>query len=902
MAEGPDGEPDAPEVPEPSEAAEPSEATDTPDSVEETAPDAESPDAAGQPENSEASEDTDAPEEAETHGDPEADEPSESVELPEPSEETDVETEETRLAVLESTLPAVVPKNEGKGGRKRPPRRRLRFWRTLFWTLFFLALAGVAVGIDVFDVESWQAFDPSKITNLKQTTRVYDMDGGFITALQGSENRTVVPLSEIPLHVRNAFLAAEDLRFYRHHGLDVVRFFGSVVANLKSQSYSQGFSTISQQLIKLTHLTSEKTLPRKAQEVFLAFQLERQFSKDEILSFYLNYIYFGNRAYGIQEAARQYFHKDVSELTVAEGAALAATIKAPSAYAPHLQPENNQVRREYVLRNMVENDMLDEATFQAALVEDLTVYTAELAPVPYGWFIDQVMVEAEAALGVGSEDLLGGGYFIYTTLSTHLQDGADALYANKNYFPSNASDGTPVQSAMAVCDVNTGALRAMVGGREYTTRRGLNRATQMRRQPGSAIKPLAVYAPAIQLGYTPASILLDEQGNFNGYSPRNAGNVYHGPTTLRNALALSMNVATVRLLQEIGITTSRNFMLKAGIPLDDRDANLSMALGALTTGVTPAELAASYALFANGGSYNAPYTIERILSPEGEEVYVHASEPRQVLSEQNAYLMTSLLQSVTSWGTGSKLQGAGVPVGGKTGTNSIGTGGNRDVWMAAFTADYSLTVWMGFDVTDNQHRLPGWLSGGDAPAALATDFLRKAYANRSKPNFAVPSGLVNLTIDTKAVTLRGQIMLASDLTPSKYRLNEVFLASNKPLQVSDVWQAPRAPGLYYIEHADNGMPRLVFTPVDSATLRVTRSDPSGQSIVLTELYGRAGHVQTFTDENAIRGVTYTYTLTPVHAELLNEGILLEGSSVAQTAQALSLTPGSIWEGFANLWN
>ncbi|HML49628.1 MAG TPA: transglycosylase domain-containing protein, partial [Clostridia bacterium] len=268
--------------------------------------------------------------------------------------------------------------------------------------------------------EHWQAFDPNKITSLKQTSRVYDMDGGFITALQGTENRTVVPLSEIPLHVRNAFLAAEDLRFYQHMGFDFVRFFGSVVANLKSRSFSQGFSTISQQLIKLTHLTTEKTLPRKAQEVFLALQLERHFTKDEILSLYLNYIYFGNRAYGIQEAARQYFHKDVGELTVAEGAALAATINATSYYAPHLHPENNKTRRDYVLTTMYENKMIDEPTYQAALSEELTVYTAELAPVPYGWFIDQVMEEAEAALGIGSDDLLGGGYSIYTTLSPDL--------------------------------------------------------------------------------------------------------------------------------------------------------------------------------------------------------------------------------------------------------------------------------------------------------------------------------------------------------------------------------------------------------------------------------------------------------------------------------------------------
>ena len=807
----------------------------------------------------------------------------------------------------EADPPALEP--SGKRGRRgrnkdgRPPRKKKRIGRLLARLFLFFVIAGVGIGWEVFDVANWQKLDMAKILNVQQTTVLYDKDGGVIATLQGSENRTVVRLSSIPEHVRNAFIAAEDLRFYSHWGFDPIRIAGSVLADLKHGSYSQGASTITQQLIKLSHLTAEKTFTRKFQEVWLAWNLERQYSKDEVLEMYLNFIYFGNRAYGIEKAAQEYFHKHVEELTIAEGAMLAAAIKAPSYYAPHLHPENNAARRDYVLRVMRDNEMITPEEYGAAIEEKPPVYIAEQPEVPYGWFVDQALADAEKLLDKNSEALLGGGYHIYTTLDRKMQGDADSLFSNKNNFPANASDGTLAQSAMAVVDAPTGAVLALEGGREYTVRRGLNRATQMRRSPGSSIKPLAVYAPAIKLGYSTASILLDEPGDFNGYKPRNSGNMYYGATTMRNAIAHSLNVATVRLMKEIGVGAARDFLAQVGVKLADSDWNLSLALGSMTNGVTPLELAAAYAMFSNKGIYNEPYTITKILNADMTAAYEHEAAPRRVLSEQNAYLMTSLLQSVTSWGTGSRLQGAGVPVAGKTGTNSIGGvgEGNRDIWMATYTTDIATAVWMGFDVTDSKHHLPSWNSGGDAPASLSTAFYKKIYANKKGKSFEVPEGIVGMTVDTKAVTLRGEIMLASDLTPKKYQQWEVFLSTNRPTRVSDVWQAPRSPSLYYIEQSDSGMPRLVFTPTDTSMMRIQRSDPWGGSVVLTEVYARAGLLQTYTDETAYRGVRYTYTLVPIHSELLNEGILLEGKSVAQSAQVFSQTPGLL-EDLAGLWN
>lgn len=796
---------------------------------------------------------------------------------------------ERALVVRQAMPPAVVRREEPA----RPARRRRRF--RVRWML--AGACAVALGLFLYeiDVVHWQKLDPVRLTRLAQTSRLYDREGSLVTVLRGPENRTVVRLSQVPQHVRDAFIAAEDLRFYSHNGFDLVRIFGSVVANLRAQSYAQGASTISQQLVKLTHLSSEKTLARKAEELYLSIQLEAMFEKDEILEMYLNTICFGEGAYGVQAASEVYFDKDVSDLTLAEGAALAATIKAPSAYSPAADAEANRTRRGYILDTMLENGMIDAGQAEAARAEELTLSGRPQRVNAHGWFVDAALEEAEDILGVTADELLTGGYYIETTMDARLQALAESLFEDDSLFPGDAADGTAVQGALAVTDVETGGLAALIGGREYTVQRGFHRATQMRRQPGSALKPLAVYAPAIQMGYTTASILQDVRRDFGGgYNPRNAGESYHGAVTLRRALALSMNVATVQLMSEIGVSASLAFLEQAGIPLTQTDGNLSLALGSMTTGVTPAELSASYAMFGNRGVYNPPYLIERIFASDGTELYAHAASPRTVMTAQDAYLMTSLMQSVTGWGTGAKLSATGLAVAGKTGTVSlVGMSGNRDIWMAAYTSDWSLACWMGFDVTDADHRLPSRQSGGDATAALATAFFRQAYRDRERPSFSSPGGLVWLTIDTAASQASGYPMLASSATPDDYKLSEVFLESNRPWATSSLWQSPRACSYFYIDYDASGLPKLVFGATDSANYRIERAR-NGSTQVLTELYGEAGQTLTYVDWTASAGEWYTYTVTPVQTGAADTGVVLEGPASSQSVQA---RPASgLWEG------
>ena len=776
----------------------------------------------------------------------------------------------------------------------------IRRWiQPICWVIALVFLgAAAAWGYDYFSVATWQTLDPDKLTNLAQTGAIYDKDGNYVTTLVGRENRTVIDTSALPRHVVDAFLAAEDLRFYKHPGFDVIRILGAVVSNVRSGGFDQGASTITQQLVKLSHLSSQKTIARKLEEVWLALQMEQVYTKEQILDMYLNYIYFGQGAYGIQAAAEVTFGVDAAELSPAQAAALAAAIKAPSNYSIQTAPESNRERREYILTVMLEEGMLTAEQHSAALQEELTAVHSSAVQTEYGWFVDAVLDEAELQLDVSAEMLLAGGYRIDTTLDPGMQTVLDKQFENGSVFPGNASDGTPVQAAAAAVDTATGAVRAIVGGRSYETRRGLNRATHLRRQPGSALKPLAVYAPAVEYaGWTAASVILDEPTAFGSYKPRNAGNAYYGHVTLRAALKNSLNIPAVKVIEAIGVGTARRYLNAVGIELDDRDWNLSLALGSMTYGASPVQMAAAYSPFANGGTFYAPYFIERITDRNGVVVYQHQDQGNRVLTPQNAYLLTDLMQTVIATGTGTRLNSAGVQVAGKTGTVNMVGGGNRDAWMSAYTADLSVCVWMGYDEPDDAHRLSNSVSGGTNPASLARNFLKAYYAGRSKPTFKKPGGFVTVTLDKKAIVQRGEAMLATSLTPDAYKLKEIFIEGTQPTKKSDVWQAPASARSFYVTHDGDGQPQLVITASDAAVYRIQR-DAAGESFILTELRAEAGQTLYYTDERARSGVTYTYRVIPVHAELLDNGILLEGKQSVQVARVEKPSSFSNWlQGF-----
>ncbi len=746
-------------------------------------------------------------------------------------------------------------------------------------------LAGIGIALLValaafiwrLDLPHWQKLDLSKITDMPGTTTVFAANGEAVGALHGGENRVWVPLSEIPTDVQNAFIAAEDLRFYRHNGVDLYRLFGALWQDIRTFSYAQGASTITQQLIKLTHLTQTKTLSRKAQEIALALQLERKLEKERILEAYLNAVYFGHGAYGVEAAANAYFDKPASELTLAEGALLAGVIKSPSNYAPHLHPDKAVARRNTILDTMYENGFITESQRAQARGEALNLAMRD-DDTHFAWYMDAVLAEASEALGLTADEVISGGYRVYTGLDAAMQGVVESLFADAGNFPAGADDGTPVQAALVALDTGSGEISAVVGGRSYDVRRGLNRATQMLRQPGSAFKPVSTYAAAVDaFGYVPSSIVDDTPRTFTGgYAPGNAGGASYGRVTLRQALSRSLNIATVSLAEEIGTPALRNYAQRFGLPLPPEDANLSLALGSLTYGVSPTQLGAAYCALANGGKRVSGHTIRSIEDNEGRLVYEAEVKGARAVSPETAYMLTDMLKTAAGSGSARALSACGVPVAGKTGTVAENGGGTRDIWTVAYTPDIAVSVWMGYDSPDEAHRLPSDQGGSGYPARLCAAFLKDVSSELDGTDFARPAGVRTALLDALALENDQQALLSTEKTPAEYTVRELFRAGALPTAFSENWVSPKPVPDFRLLTATGEMPVLAFTVQESTAEYAILRTVNGESAELAALSGALGEEIRFVDDTLDLSQRAEYTLLPRNALLHAQGELLSG--------------------------
>lgn len=710
---------------------------------------------------------------------------------------------------------------------------------------------GIFLAAYIFHIREWREFDPAEAADMPLTTVLYDAAGQPFQELSGTERRYYVRLSELPACLPEAFLAMEDARFFEHAGVDLVRVGGAILADLKSGQFSQGASTITQQLVKLTYLKNEKTLTRKAAEMLMALKLEKCYSKEEILELYLNRAYFGNGAYGVEAAAQEYFGKHASELSLAEAAMLAGLVKSPSGYDPRLRPEKARQRQRSVLLRMQEEGYLDEAARQAALAEEVPIAEKQKETYAYGFYTDTVIDDAARILGLSYRELMEGGYRVETYLDPVQQAYLEEYAAAAENFPAAAEDGEPCQCAAVLLSAKTNGIAALVGGRTHETRLAFNRARAMRRQPGSAIKPVLVYAPAIEyLQYQTTSLLLDEPEDFDGYTPRDAGNTYRGWVTLRDAAAYSLNLPAVRLLREVGVDRAKGYASSVGIPFAEQDANLSLALGGFTTGVSPLELAASYMPFAAGGYYDAPSTVRRILDSAGHVVYERPEAAKSVLSEQTAFLMDSLLQSGVEYGTSKALQAAGVPLAAKTGTSSYDdASNNKDAWIVAYNPEYIFCGWIGFDNSDGAHFLEKGVTGGTYPAKMAAGVFSKLYEGRQAPAFSAPASIAAVAVD--AAQLRDKLTLRP-AAEDRESQTEYYCRDSIPEELS-----PKVRDMQ-VDTA-GGKPRIRFSASQGYTYALERREVGrGGFILLTRIQGGGAYV----DETAEAGKTYLYRLLP----------------------------------------
>jgi len=629
---------------------------------------------------------------------------------------------------------------------KRIKKKKRRWGRIIALVLILILVLAIGSAAALYFT---LIFDLPRLTTLKDyqpyiVSEVYS-DDEFLIGEFFVERRMVVPLSQMPKLLIRAFVAAEDARFFEHRGIDYWRILGAAFRNIEALDVVQGGSTITQQIAKSFFLTPERSFTRKLKEAILAQRIEKYLTKNEILFLYLNQIYLGEGAFGVAAAAKTYFGKSVKDLTLAECALIAGLPPAPNSLSPLRHPKKARERQLYVLHRLVERKMITAAQAKKAEAEEIRLRPKGpkgYHEAPYA--VEQVRMYVEEKYG--KEMLYKGGLKIYTTINARLQQVAQkAVIKGLEEFEAREGKGKgkgQVQGALVALDAQTGYILAMVGGRDFSASQ-FNRATQARRQAGSAFKPI-VYAAALDKGFTPATVIVDEPFSYEDvpgkepWEPQNFDRQFWGPTTFRKALTFSRNVITVKIAQTIGIDYlvqySKNLGLKSKI-----EPNLSLALGAAN--VTLLEMTSAFGVFATQGYRAEPILITRIVDKEGnilEEVEPSAIE---VISPQTSYLITSLMQSVIQEGTGQRAKALGRPAAGKTGT----TNDTRDAWFIGFIPQGLIAgSWVGYDI---EKPLGTHETGAVAALPIWLEFMKEAVAGKPEENFPTPEGIVFVRID-----------------------------------------------------------------------------------------------------------------------------------------------------------
>jgi penicillin-binding protein 1A len=655
-----------------------------------------------------------------------------------------------------------------------------------FLTYFSLSISGALIVLFCLSFLFYFIFELPGIEDLKNyklplASKVYserdELIGEFFL-----EKRVFVPLSKVPKHLKDAVISVEDSRFYSHKGIDFLGIMRAFWSNIKANEIVQGGSTITQQLARSMFLNKEKRLSRKIKEILLAVKLESSLSKDEILELYLNQVYFGRGAYGIEAASQTYFGKSVEKLDLQESATLAGLPQAPSAYSPFNYPERAVKRRNHVLKRMFAEEKISLPGYMGAKKLPLVLHTHDEKKVG-SYFIEYIRQQLEEKYK--NSLVYKGGLNIYTTLDLEMQKTAEdalrksllALDKRQRRFKivKGESPVPEVEGALIALDPEAGYIKALVGGFDFE-RSKFNRAIQAKRQPGSAFKPI-FYLAALDNGFTPADIIIDSPivhvnlGEHRSWKPNNYNRVFSGKTTLKKALASSRNVISIKLLEKIGIDKAVDYAKLVGIesPLSK---NLSLALG--TSEVSLLELTSAYAVFPNGGFRVKPLSIKFIQDRNGKVLDVFPIKRKRVVSKETAYLMTNMLEEVIQNGTGQKAKKIKRPIAGKTGT----TNDFVDAWFLGFTPDLVVGVWVGFD---DPRSLGPQETGSKAALPVFVDFMQQTLKRQPIKNFSPPDDIIFVKIDKQTG------LLASKDCPKENTVFEAFKKGTEPTKYSEIY-------------------------------------------------------------------------------------------------------------------
>lgn len=631
--------------------------------------------------------------------------------------------------VPDTELPeeTVEPTYSRSGKHRSKPLSQHPFRR--FWRRFHLTKILLIIGLGFSLLTGGYLFYLAKTTNvkdlqnaLKATTIIYDKNGDQAGSLTGQKG-TYVELDAISENLQNAVVATEDRSFYKNSGINYGRFFLAIL----TLGRSGGGSTITQQLAKNAYLSQDQTVERKAKEFFLALEINKKYSKKEILTMYLNNAYFGNGVWGIEDASKKYFGVSASQLSLDQSAVLAGMLKGPEIYNPLYSVENATNRRNTVLQNMVAAGYIDQKTADQSAAVDIhgqlvDAYEGKSEDYRYPSYFDAVINEAVNEYGLTEEDIVKNGYRIYTELDQNYQASMQVIYDNTALFPV-AEDGTRAESGSVALDPKTGGVRALVGrvGSDQNPGfRSYNYATQAARSPGSTIKPLVVYSPAVAEGWSTNKELDNSTTQYGSYEVNNYAGIQSSPTVpMYQALAESLNLPAVATANDLGLDTVFEYGKKFGLNMDKVDKSLAVALGAGVT-TNPMQMAQAYGTFANGGVMNDAHLITKIENASGQVVKSHSQKSTRVLSGSTTDKMTNMMLGTFSNGTGVNAAPYGYTMAGKTGTTE--TSFNKDLsgdqWVIGYTPDVVISQWLGFPTTDENHYLT------DSSAGTASEIFR----------------------------------------------------------------------------------------------------------------------------------------------------------------------------------
>ena len=716
--------------------------------------------------------------------------------------------------------------------------------------LISLCLIGIiSAWIYYISVTKNVRLDPEKLALSESNLTLFDSEKKIILLGTEARNQTV-PVDDVPYHTKQAFIDVEDKRFYRHNGFDTVGIARAIFHNIKAHSFKEGASTISQQLIKNSHLSQEKTLKRKLQEWKLTRQLEEKYTKDEILAMYLNSIYFGHSCFGIEAASEFYFGKETAQLTLAESATLAGMIKAPNNYSPFRHPEKCLTRRNLVLKIMQQNDNISLTEANAAMQSPLTVCEKKerLGNSYAHYVLDELTQIAEE-----NDFRLGGKIEIQTFMDKNLQ----------NYMQELAAAHTNSDKIFLSLDLESGGYKACV-----------STVDDIQRLPGSLLKPLLVYAPALEEDFiAPATPILDEKIDYSGYSPQNHDGIYHGYISARECVEKSLNVPAVKILSSVGLSKCVNYLQKLDLSVADEDMSLSLALGGMKHGYTLPELLSAYSVFPNGGVKQKSGFIGEI-KINGQRVYIKPQSTRHVFSEESAYLMTDMLKSTAQQGTARKLKNLPFDVAAKTGT--VGNkNGNTDAYAISYTSKDCLGVWLG-----NADNTKIEYSGGGLPCnylKLLNEFLYGEYQkndNTISP-FKQPKNVVKISLDKPMYYDTHTMLIADENAPAEFRFEELFKKGAIPLRQSTSFTSPTIP-TPIIKLEDNKV--IIQLDPRSPTYysyKIERSD----YVTHTTIY-EGGYTPFIVDENLEENKSYLYTITPIYKNKPGKKISLPSISTS----------------------